>query len=332
LIMAGTAAVVVKEVKAYSTSYHGRSLEQWLAELDDQKPGPAFDRAADAVRHIGKNGVPIIIAKLRAKGPVDHRVIVACYVLGPDAEPAIPDLVRIINRGFIQGYVGAALGQIGPAGVAPLAELSTNRNDGIRSEAVSALGNMYYVPANHNALRTVAVPVLISRLKDSSPYVRYSAAMALGQIAEDETAAVPALIPVLQDPDSQTRWCACLGIGKFGSAAKAAVPALSAALNDKATDVRHTAAIALVEIDPENIEQLNSLMPILIENINGIGGRNFNFRSTTAEALAMCGSKAGAAVPALLKAVENTSDIEQQRIIDSLKKIDPVAATNAGLK
>jgi HEAT repeat protein len=140
---------------------------------------------------------------------------------------------------------------------------------------------------------------------------------------------VPALMASLDDPDFQTRWNVCLALGNFGTRAKIAIPSLQAALNDKNSSVRGMAAIALVQIESDDIVTLDSMMPILIENLNGSAGRGVNFRFPTAETLASWGDKAKAAVPALLNAVKNTSGYEQQEILNDLKKIDPEAAANA---
>jgi RNA polymerase sigma factor (sigma-70 family) len=329
ILAATTTTVVVKKINNRPGYYKGKSLSEWLVNLDDQHPGPAFDQAAEAIRHIGTNGLPIIISKLKINGAVYHNAIVACYELGPEAKPAIPDLIELLNGGYTRGYIGAALGQIGPDAIGPLIQALTNDDAQVRTEVVSSLGNF---TGKDSIQMSNAIPVLIKSLKDKSPFVRSLAATSLGQIANEETTVVPALIESLNDPDFQTRWSVCLALSKFGTRATSAIPTLSAALHDSNADVRGTAAIALVQIEPDNETQINSLMPILIENIKGIGGKDTNFRSTTAVTLGFCGEKAKQAVPALLEAASKTSGYEHQEIIMALKKIDPEAAANAGLK
>jgi RNA polymerase sigma factor (sigma-70 family) len=333
ILAIGTTIVALKEINVRSTYYKGRPLNDWLKDLDDQNPGPANDAAADAVRHIGKNGLPIIISSLQSKNPLHHGAVLACQILGPDAKPAIPALMKLLNSGYARGYVGAAFGRIGSDAITPVIEALTNGNPEVRWELVVSLGNMPIYLGTNGLQASGVIPALTDCLKDKTPIVRSLAARALGQRKVDETTVVPALVESLNDPDFQTRWSACLALGQFGTRATSAIPPLLDALHDRRAEVRGTAAIALVQIEPDNAAQIDSLMPVLIENIEGIGiGKDINFRSTTATALSLCGEKAKRVVPALLKAVQNTSGYEQQEILDALKKIDPDAAASTGLK
>ncbi|HTR40330.1 MAG TPA: sigma-70 family RNA polymerase sigma factor [Pseudomonadales bacterium] len=352
LLMAGTATVTVKTMEHYSEYYRGKTLKQWLVNLDDQHPGTANDEAEAAVRHFGVKGLPTIISMLKMSDPMHHNAVLACQILGPEAKPAIPYLVNLLESGYSNGYVGVALDRIGPEAIPALMNLATNRigqprigyvsirpgvteravdiDDGARCEAASALGNLPMYLQTKVLLHYDVSQALITCLKDPSPYVRTLAARSLGENAMNEATVVPALIETLGDTDFQTRWSACLALGKFGPRAGTAVPALQAALHDRKAEVRATAAIALIEIEPDNTAQLDSLMPALIENINGIGGRDINFRSTTADALAAWGSRARPAVPALLDAIAKSSSYEQQFLVADLKKIDAEAAAKAG--
>jgi RNA polymerase sigma factor (sigma-70 family) len=353
LLATATTTVVVHEVNNHGAYYKGKTLKQWLVDLDDQHPGPANDKAIEAVHHFGTNGLPTIIGLLKMSDKLHHSAVLACYELGPDAKPAITALVELLKSGYTGGYVTAALCRVGADAVPTLLDLATNRINeartgyvqlepgrtqtasslymSVRVDSLGALGNILAYSSNALANYDIS-PALITCLNDSTPVIRSFAARALGFITNDEATVVPALIPMLNDRDFQTRWSTCLALGNYGKRAEAAILALRNALADKNSYVRACAAIALVQIEPDNAAQINSLMPILTENINGIGGNDFNFRSTTADALALCGDKAKRAVPALLKAVQNTSSYEQQEILDALKKIDPVAAASTGLK
>lgn len=354
LLVAGTVTVTVKTIRHSPEYYKGKTLKQWLVNLDDQRPGPANDEAEAAVRHFGTNGLPTIISMLKMKDPMHHNAVLACQILGPGAGPAMPDLVNLLKSGYTYGYVGVALGDIGPEAVPSLLELATNGNAqaqigsvqlqpgvtesasdlnaGVRCEAVVTLGDMTFEWGTNDVFKSNVIPALIKSLEDQSPSVRALAARSLGQIASEETTVVPALIRILNDPDFQTRWSSCLALGKFGKNAGVAAPALQAALHDRKAEVRACAAIALVQIEPDNATQLNSLMPVLIENINGLGGRDTNFRSTTADTLAALGNEAKPAAPALLNGIKKSSGYEQQLLVADLKKIDPDAAAKAGWK
>jgi len=330
ILATGTATVVVKEVINNRPGYYkGKPLIEWLKNLDDQHPGSANDEAAAAVRHIGTNGLPTIINLLPLNNPMHHSAVLACQELGAGAKSAIPALMKLLNDGYANGYVGVAMGRIGEEAIVPLTTALTNENDMVRAEVAHGLGGMPIYSGNRNIEMSDTIPALITCLTDKSSFVRALAANSLGGIKNDPSTVVPELIKSLNDSDKWTRWNSCLALGQFGEQAKSAIPALLAKLN---SDARSTAAIALIQIEPDNEEQINSLMPVLIENIEGIGGTNVNYRSTTADALGSIGKSAIPAVPALLRAAQVTKGYEQQRIVIALKQIDPQAAVNAGLK
>jgi HEAT repeat protein len=328
----GIAITALETIHHREAYYKGKPLKVWLRSLDDQNPGLANDAAEDAVRHIGKRGLPIIIPLLEMKNPLHHSAVLACQVLGSDAKPAIPALVELLKSGYANGYVGVALEKIGLDAFPAFVELVTNKNDEVRREALSSLGDLAAYSKSDDALKSAAMSVLLDSLKDTSPFVRGITAMWLGLARRDDATVVPALIQTLGDTDFQVRWNVCLALSRYGTGAAAAAPALQARLNDSKPSVRGTAAIALIRIEPTNSAQLDLLMPILVEDINGIGGRDRNFSSTAAEALADWGPRARAAVPAILNAIQKESGYEQKRLIAALKKIDPAAAAQAGWK
>ena len=326
LLTAGTTTVVIKGIANRPGYYQGRSLKEWLVDLDDQRPGPANDQAANAVRHIGTNGLPIIISMLNLDDPLHRNAVLACQQLGSGAKPAIPALMELLNDGYADGYVGVAMDMIGAEAMAPIARALTNENAQVRAEVVMSLGNQSVYSKMNGTGTTVSIPAwipsaLVSRLKDESPFVRALAARSLGQIATEELTTVPALMESLVDTDFQTRRNACLALGQYGSRATSAIPPLQTVLQDTNPVVRGTAAIALIQIQPDNETRINLLMPILLDDIKGIDGTNTGLRSTTADALALCGDKAKRAVPALLEAASKTSNYEHERIVTALRKI-----------
>ena len=70
-----------------------------------------------------------------------------------------------------------------------------------------------------------AVPALIKSLNDSVPYVRESAAEALGKVGPEARTAVPALIKLLGDEKGDVRYWATQSLGAIEPEAKTAVPA-----------------------------------------------------------------------------------------------------------
>ncbi len=88
---------------------------------------------------------------------------------------------------------------------------------------------------------SIAVPALISALRDQDVEVRRAASRSLANL--DDPRAVPALIIALKDDDAEVRASAADGLGRLED--PRATPGLVSALNDKNKDVRRAALSAL---------------------------------------------------------------------------------------
>ncbi len=88
------------------------------------------------------------------------------------------------------------------------------------------------------------VTELLTKLKDTDPAVRFSAARALGEIKDKS--AVPALMEALKDERSFVRSYAAKALGAIKD--NSAIPALIDALKDDDPSVRQSATEALDEI------------------------------------------------------------------------------------
>ncbi|MEJ2148696.1 MAG: HEAT repeat domain-containing protein [Chloroflexota bacterium] len=75
-----------------------------------------------------------------------------------------------------------------------------------------------------------AVPGLLDALQDESPYVRMTAARALGKLGD--AAALSGLLAALEDPEFIVRQNAMWSLGELGAGAKDAVPTLQALAAD----------------------------------------------------------------------------------------------------
>jgi HEAT repeat protein len=348
-------------------SYQGRPLHAWLKDLDDQHPGPKNDAANEAVRHIGHNAVPEIISLLESRDSSlgqrflkwlsDHHVVKsaytpvlenhrramqACYVIGPEAKPAIPALIALLNDGYARGAVGAALRRIGPESVVPLIASLTNSNFMVRREVASSLA-IDFDPQNINGVSrfqssaSFVVPAMLKCLQDNSPPVRNAAVCCLGNIGQQPATVIPALVGMLaSEKETLARCNVCLAIGQFKQQAYPATVALFAALEDSDPSVCGTAAIALARIEPENSSTVEKVMPFLIEDLTGIQGSNvkypLNFQSPAIQALGECRSQARPAWPALLECLKTVDPYLHEAAAKSLTSIDPAAAAKAGVK
>jgi HEAT repeat protein len=169
------------------------------------------------------------------------RAAVACNILGPMAEPAIPELLEASKRSATFNVTMAALSHVGAPAVNPLISALTNANSTVRSAAAGALGYM-------GPQAEAAAPALVKSLRDEDDGVRARAALALGKIGVGSTEVVSALTSALTEPDMAIRCNAAFSLAQFGKGAEAAVPALTKLLEDPESSARIGATNALRSI------------------------------------------------------------------------------------
>jgi HEAT repeat protein len=157
--------------------------------------------------------------------------------MGPDAAPAIPDLVRVTRDPelFVRWSAARTLGKIGPvdtpATLPALTRLLQDVDLDVAVAAARALG--YYGPE-----AKAAVPALIQSLKKASDgRMRLAVIASLKEIGTDSRPAIPALVAALTDPDLDVRRAAAEALGLFGPTAAEAAPALRAALQQNRADL-----------------------------------------------------------------------------------------------
>lgn len=212
-------------------SYEGKPLSVWLESYDATKPkGVEWEKADEAVRHIGAAAIPTLLRMLKANDNGPRRKLIVWaethhllkphkhildfnlnfqagmgfYVLGPAAKEAVPELIRIYNQhisDFSQSDTAMALGMIGPASADAVPSLLSNMastNTMARGQTIFALGAIHAKPE-------LVVPLLTKNLADPDVQSRRSAANALMMFRGEAKSAVPAIIGLLQDPDRFVR-------------------------------------------------------------------------------------------------------------------------------
>jgi HEAT repeat protein len=116
-------------------------------------------------------------------------------------------------------------------------------------------------PADWRPQQVVAVGALTRALRDPSPTVRQSAAVALGKFGAEARTAIPALAALLRDPDGYVRIDAAHTLEKFRGFA---VPAVTALLRDYDFQTRLLAVHTLEVIGPD----AKLAVPALIERLS----------------------------------------------------------------
>lgn len=259
LILVGCAGVVAIVALAWwrggEPTYRWRTLSQWLAVYSneneseaDSPEGKRAAEAADAIRHIGTNGLPFILKWMA--GQPTHDEMEWFEIVGSKAAPAIPALTRMLNDSS-QDVVRRAiypLAYIGKEGLPPLVAALGNPANPDRSTIADAIRIMAIEQIDTRS----AVPALIQCLKDTNLWVVTSAIEALIWAGRQQPeVAVPALIGCLKVPRMEVRDDAADCIGSFREKARPAVPALIKLLNDAAPHVRWAATNSLHKIAPE---------------------------------------------------------------------------------
>jgi len=223
--------------------YGGRKLSEWV---DTWAYSTNRDKCDDAIRHIGTNALPYLLRWIQDKpawksklnrltrrvfgrydlGGGDRRflraehAVEAFRALGPEARPAIPQLMRLMNDSNRLWSAERAARAI--------ARMGTN--------ARPALGNLVALLANTNGLAVYAV-------------------YAVGELQLEPQLVVPGLTNCLRSSNDTIRFSAALALGKFREDACSAVPALLSATNDASSAVRGAALDALSKIDPKTFRQ-----------------------------------------------------------------------------
>jgi HEAT repeats len=200
----------------------------------------------------------------------------------------------------------------------------------IGSNAVPTLVNM--VRTKDSSLK-LKVLTLLSRqhlISIKPPTARYYHQLSmggfetLGPILKD---AVPALTRLLNDPDADVRATATWDLGNIGPDARAAIPLLTKNLNDTNSTVRFYSLQSLADIH----SQPEVVMPILIDALS-----KTQTDSTTYDValigLGKFGPQASNAIPLIKTFLTNSVSFVAEDATNALKKIDLIAAAQAGVK
>jgi HEAT repeat protein len=168
-------------------------------------------------------------------------------ILGTNAQPAIPQLVRIAKgerHQTIAHRAVVALGRIGPPALPALTQLLSDTNCPVRGAVVIEIA--------HFATNSPSVgPMILQLTSDPSPAVSCAAAGMVGNIGIPHELAVPVLVKALASQDTGTRRLAAFSLGQYTTQAVEAVPALRQLLLDPHYLARNSATNALLKIAPE---------------------------------------------------------------------------------
>jgi len=246
-------------LRAREPVYQSRPLSSWLEELERSWPDPGSEQSAHAIREIGADALPYLMAGLKARDSGlklkfarflrdQNRIkfrfrmaeekrasaLKAFFVLGPKAKLAIPELSRMLDEDRDTAlYAIIALVNIGKDSMPVLAGACGHTHPDVRECAAVTLSQL----ASGRGLYT-ASRFRPDRLDSVTEF-------ALGCGRED----IPGLIANLSDPRPAVRRATAEALGIFFGVAESAIPELTRLLEDPDEGVRKAAAKAFKEIN-----------------------------------------------------------------------------------
>jgi len=247
-------AFVFLGVSAFSKepAYNHKSLTRWLKTYEKARPGSLEEaQSTTAIRHIGTNGVPVLMAMLtNGDINVQQSAVHGFEILGELGSPAVPALTNLLygTNPVVNLLAANSLGYIGVAALPALMSALTNRSYNIATLAALSIPEM-----GTNALP--AVPVFLRDLTNRNHFVRERAVDALGNLHLQPEIVVPALTKLLADPSLTARCLALNSVAQFKDLGRSAVPEIMPLLQDSDPTVRASATNALYELMPETFKR-----------------------------------------------------------------------------
>jgi len=210
--------------------------------------------AIDSIAALGDEAVPRLIDKFDTKSARERVTII--NILKKIGSPAVPDLVRALNRddGLIVQRVCGALGEIADSGaVDGLVAISGNERWQVRDQAIAALGKIGHPGGSES---------VSGALTDTIGQVRKSAAVSTGKLHLNES--IEHLVHLLGDSFYGARLSAMHSLLKLDTVR--VMTALKDSLNSKNDFIGDLGCKILGDIATDEaldvlLGQLNSLDP-----------------------------------------------------------------------
>jgi HEAT repeat protein len=289
-----------------------------------------FAAAAGALANIGRAAVPALVQTVE-EGSDNGREAAAGALgsMGPEAVDAVPALTQALadEDGWVRLAAFYALTRISPTQKFEFSMPLELANESIEPETSESIIAFIQTTEDSDWMSTRAaveklggigpgkclISTHIQNLESNDISTRQRAAHALGGFGPDAAKAVPALIRAFDDEKPYVRLPVVASLGNIGPKAREAVPVLVQALWDKDSTISWNAGQSLGKIGPE--EGVVSGLTLALEE----GG--FNTRSAAADGLALIGPAAKAAVPTLIRALQDDESWIRDRSLLALKSI-----------
>jgi HEAT repeat protein len=249
------------------------------------------------------------------------------HEVGNGNDPVLIDALKRMlgSKGRVLG-TGAisALGSLIPApkGVVPaLLAAMKDQDPVVRGSACDALGR--YVGSKGDTV----LHALSAAMGDPDLWVRISAGRSLASLGEAAAEAIPPIIRLLRSEHRTLRSQAAVVLGKFGPSARVACAALLVALDDEKEYVRNSAEEALNAVSPiESETALGRVAPGDEKAIEALGlalagDPDVDVRNAAARCLGWMGPQAAAAVPVMIRALNDGDGTVRVHVMVGLGRI-----------
>jgi hypothetical protein len=284
-ILAALITAIVLFAHRSEPHYHGQPLAYWLGEcvdnpylaryvfaLPSRAPQPPDTECVRAIRAIGTNAIPTLLAWISHERPParpkpvswlarlsgrfrrvhrwfvpefrrSHAAALGFAILGDRSAPALPALANIANGTNMEAAQMAmyAMGRAGPAALPFLERILTNHAAIPRFLAARNLGGL-----GTNAMP--ALPTLLACVGDTDQEVAIAALWSLADVIPGERVIAPAT-DALNDSRPRVRVAALQALHTAG---EKAAPFVESALNDPDDGVRHEARLILKALSAQN--------------------------------------------------------------------------------
>jgi HEAT repeat protein len=282
------------------TEVGGKTLEQWVKEIDHPDPS-VREHAIRMVLMFGPNArkaIPALVKQVRSLNDLSPQAnaIIALSVLGPAAPEFAKDVVDALTVAVDN-----------PQGI-------------IRYQAATALGNM-------GPVARTAVPKLANHVNDRASWeIRKAACFALGSVGRDEQGmpdmrALAALVDAAKDYSKEVRMEALQGLINLGPPASGNVSQMRNLLEgrlkyDQDKSVTIWVRVAIMRLDEKAINDAN--LSIIAKQMKGT---DVDIRIQAARALGYIGYPARSKLPELIEALKDEEPLMVQQVCWSIVRM-----------
>jgi HEAT repeat protein len=270
--------------------------------------------AENALIKIGDPVVPVIADALRKNDPQGRKLLVTFLgKLGPAAAPVLVQVLRKDENPYVRVSAASVLAgfhPVDPSLVPALVEALKDPNDGVRTSAIDALGQLA------SDAKAAIGPLIVSAHRDSEALNAQKSRQALDAIGPGSKDSLPGLIQGMKDSDAGIRKAIVVALGDANMPTDEALTLLNVALNDSDELVQAQAIEVTGLLSRKDPKAIPVLRRALSDN------NSAQIRSAAIKALGDSTSDVTAAVEALEHVILKEQDPAfREQCLEPLRKL-----------